>query len=126
MHTRTKAEIEEENQELRSKYGNKEPDQKVVCYTPQSAHFRIQEADIDLVVTGDELEQKKKAVFCEYLGDKNGRKINEKLFYMYKRLGDSSRREHKLGHVSNLYPVVDELEMELLSKLTKHKCKREN
>jgi len=79
-----------------------------------------------LIVAGDELEQKKKAVFCEYLGDKNGRKINDKLFDMYKRLGDSSRREHKLGHVSNLYPVVDELEDELLSELAKHKCKREN
>ena len=80
-----------------------------------------------LAVTGDELEQKKKAVFCEYLGNKNGTKINNKLVDMQKtRSVDSSRRQYKLGHASNLYPVVDELERELLSKMTKHKCKREN
>jgi len=80
-----------------------------------------------LVVTDDELEQKKKAVFCEYLGEEKGRQIYDKLVDMDKRRDDdSSRRAYKLGDVSNLYPVVDELEKELLSKLTKHKCKREN
>lgn len=80
-----------------------------------------------LVVTGDELEQKKKAVFCNYLGDEKGRQIHDMLVNMQNtRGGDNSRRAYKLGHVSNLYPVVDELEKELLSKLTKHECKREN
>ena len=80
-----------------------------------------------IVVTGDELEQKKKAVCCNYLGDEKGRQIHDMLVKMQKtRSGDSSRRQYKLGHASNLYPVVDELEEELLSKLTKHKCKREN
>lgn len=80
-----------------------------------------------IVVTGDELEQKKKAMFCNYLGDQKGRQIHDMLVNMQNtRSGDSSRREYKLGHVSNLYPVVDELEKDLLSKLTKHKCKREN
>jgi len=72
-----------------------------------------------LAVTGDELEQKKKAVFCKYLGNKNGTKINNKLVDMQKtRSGDSSRRQYKLGHASNLYPAVDDLEKDLLSNLT--------
>jgi hypothetical protein len=80
-----------------------------------------------LVVTGDELEQKKKAVFYEYLGEKKGKQIYEMFIEMQNtRSDDSSRRQYKLGHVSNLYPDVDELEEELLSKLTKHMCKREN
>lgn len=80
-----------------------------------------------IVVTGDELEQKKKAVFCNYLGDQKGSQIHDMLVNMQNtRCGDSSRRAYNLGHVSNLYPVVDELEKELLSELTKHKCKREN
>jgi hypothetical protein len=80
-----------------------------------------------LVVTGDELEQKKKAVFCNYLGDEKGRQIYDMFVNMQNtRSGDSSRREYKLGHVSNLYPDVDKLEEELLSKLANHKCKRKN
>lgn len=80
-----------------------------------------------IVVTGDDLEQKKKAVFCNYLGDQKGRQIHDMFVNMQNtRSGDSSRRAHKLGHPSSLYPVVDELEKELLSKMTKHKCKREN
>ncbi len=80
-----------------------------------------------IVVTGDELEQKKKAVFCNYLGDQKGRQIHDMLVDMENtRISDNSRRAYKLGPVSNLYPYVDELEEELLSKLTKHKCKREN
>lgn len=80
-----------------------------------------------LVVTGDELEQKKKAVFCDYLGEEKGEQFYDKLVDMDKRRdNDSSRRAHNLGPTSNLYPVVDELEEELLSKLTKQKCKREN
>lgn len=80
-----------------------------------------------IVVTGDELEQKKKAVFCNYLGIEKGRQIHDMFVNMQNtRSCDSSRRAHKLGHPSSLYPVVDDLEKELLSKLTKHKCKREN
>jgi hypothetical protein len=80
-----------------------------------------------LVVTGDELEQKKKAIFIKYLGKEKGKQIYEMFIEMQNtRSDDSSRRQYKLGHVSNLYPVVDELEKELLSKMTKHKCKREN
>lgn len=72
-----------------------------------------------IVVTGDELEQKKKAVFCAYLGEEKGGQIYDMLVYMDKRRDDdSSRRAYKLGPVSNLYPVVEELEKELLSKLT--------
>lgn len=72
-----------------------------------------------LVVTGDELEQKKKAVFCEYLGEEKGGQIYDKLVDMNKRRDDdSSRRAYNLDHPSSLYPVVDELEKELLSKLT--------
>lgn len=80
-----------------------------------------------LIVTSYELEQKKKAVFCKYQGDKKGNQIYDKLVDMDKRRdNDSSRRGNTLGPTSDLYPVVDELEKELLSELTKHKCKREN
>ena len=79
-----------------------------------------------LVVTGDELEQKKRATFCKYLGDKKGNEIYDKLVDMCKCLDDSSRRVNKDSPTSDLYLIVDELEQELLSELTKQKCKREN
>jgi len=80
-----------------------------------------------LIVTGDELERKKMAVFCKYHGDRKGKQIYDKLIDMDKRRDDdSSRKAHNLGPTSDLYPVVDELEKELLSVIAKRKCKREN
>jgi len=80
-----------------------------------------------LIVTGDKLKQKKKAVFCNYLGNKKGKQIYDKLVDMGKRRDDdSSRKAHNLGPTSCLYPVVDKLDKELLSELTKHKWKKEN
>lgn len=68
-----------------------------------------------------ELEQKKRAVFCNYLGDEKGGQIHDKLTNLEKRRGDSSRRASSLGHISNLYPVADELEKELLLVLANRK-----
>jgi hypothetical protein len=75
-----------------------------------------------LIVTGNELEQKKKAMFCEYMGEAKGKQIYDKLIDMYKRKdSDSSRRANTFDNNSDLYPVVDELEKELLSELANQK-----
>ena len=75
-----------------------------------------------LIVTGDELEHKKKAMFCKYMGEAKGKQIYDKLIDMYKRKdSDSSRRANTFDNNSDLYQVVDELEQELLTELTKHK-----
>jgi len=80
-----------------------------------------------LIVTGDDLEQKKEAVFCEYLGNNNGRMISDKLVEMEKTyVNDSSRRVNKDSPTSDLYLVVDELEKQLLSVIANRKCKRKN
>ncbi len=65
-----------------------------------------------LIVTGDELEQKKKALFCNYLGDEKGRQIYDMLINMQNtRSNDSSRRACTLEHNSDFYPVFDELDL---------------
>ena len=79
----------------------------------------------NIVVTNEfpgEIEQKKKALFCNYLGDEKGIQIHDMLIDMEKRLSDSSRVAYNLGHLSNLYPVIDDLENQLLSMLIKHNC----
>ena len=92
-----------------------------------TADKALREFSSNIIVAGDDLEQKKKAVFCNYLGDEKGRQTYEMFVEMKNTCSsDSSRRQYKLGHASNLYPVVDELEKELLSRLTKHRGKREN
>ena len=75
-----------------------------------------------LIVTGDELERKKMAVFCKYHGDEKGKQIYDKLVDMDKRRDDdSTRRINKDSPTltSDLYLVVDELEKELLSVIAK-------
>ena len=61
------------------------------------------------------------SVFCKYQGNGKGKQIYDKLVDMGKRRDDdSSRKAHNLGPTSDLYPVVAELEQELLSELAKH------
>jgi len=69
----------------------------------------------------EELEQKCKASFREYLGDKEWERIYDIYVNLEKNINDSSRKMNNIESTKALYPDIDKLEEELLSKLISKK-----